>query len=120
MFHNFSIKTASLVASLGVVAAFALVSPVKEAGADPKKVECGTLKHIKGFCEEVGGKEASIKRVMKDAEKAYKAAGKGDIKCQSCHEGANGGALNGDAEKLWSAGYGKLVDDAIKAYKAKK
>ena len=117
MSHNFSIKTASLFASLGVVAAFALVSPIKQADASDK-VDCAPLKDIKGFCESVEGKESAIKRVMKDAEKAYEAAGKGDVKCQTCHETANGGALVDKAKELWPA-YKPFVETAIKEYKAK-
>lgn len=115
MSHKFSIQTASLFASLGVVAAFALISPIKEAEAGDK-VDCSKLKDIKGFCETVDGKEAAIKRVMKDAEKAYEKAGKGDIKCQTCHTGANGGDLVDKAKELWPA-YKPFVETAIKEYK---
>jgi hypothetical protein len=121
MSHKFSIKTASLFASLGVVAAFALVSPIKEAEAGDDKVPCEKLTDgvVQKFCNTVQGKEASIKRVMKDAEKAYKKAGKGDIDCKTCHEGSNGGPLiKAKVDSLWG-GYKPFVETAIKEYETK-
>jgi mono/diheme cytochrome c family protein len=113
-----SLKSGLFSVSLGIAAAFAAYAPVPaQAGGD--KVDCSKLKDISGFCNDVEGKAASIKKVMKDAEKAYKAAGKGDISCKSCHQTGSGGALNkSESDKLWGA-YKPYVDSAITQFKAK-
>lgn len=107
MFHKFSIKTTSLFVSLAVVAAFGAVSPIKQAEAGDNKVDCGTVKDeaVKEFCKQVDGKAATIKNVMKKAQNKWNDEpvnkGKDKIKCQTCHETANGGALTSAAKDLW-------------------
>jgi hypothetical protein len=118
MSPKFSFKSGLLSLSLSAAAAFAVLTPAPEAQAGDKAVNCGDLKDIKAFCDTVQGKHAAIKRVMKDAEKAYKAAGKGDIGCKTCHETGSGGALNDKSKELWPA-YKPFVETAIKAYKPK-
>lgn len=102
-----------LIVGACTVASLTVPSRNAEAG---DKVDCSKLKDLKSFCESVDGKEASLKRVMKDAEKAYQAAGKGDIECKSCHQGSNGGELTGDTETLWPK-YKPFVETAITNYK---
>ncbi len=122
MSHKFSVKTPSFIVSLGVVAAFALVSPIKQAEAEAKTVECGKLDAkaypaVADLCSYVGGKEAAIKGVMKDAQKAYKAKNGDKIEnCKGCHEGANGGALNDEAKGLWPD-FKPYFDTALAEYK---
>lgn len=120
MSHKFSIKTSSLLAALGIVGAFALVSPIKHAEAGADKVDCGQVKdaEVKSFCTDVEGKAASIKKVMRDAQKALKGKGT-ELDCKSCHTDANGGPLNDKAAELWP----KLkphFNTAAAEYKAKK
>lgn len=113
-----SLKSGLLSVSLGIAAAFAVYAPV-QAQAGDNKVDCSKLKEIGKFCADVDGKPAAIKKVMKDAEKAYKAAGKGDISCKTCHATGSGGALNKDkSDELWGA-YKPFVDSAIVQFKAK-
>lgn len=122
MSHKFSIKTASLFVSLAVVAAFGAVNPIKQAEASGGKVDCATVKDdaVKSFCESVEGKEATIKQVMKKAQKKWEDdagnKGKDKIKCQSCHEGANGGALTSGAKDLWPS-FKPKFKEAVSEYK---
>ncbi len=115
MSHTFSMKSGLLSISLGVAAAFAVLTPAPEAQAGDK-VDCSKLKDIKAFCEAQDGKTAAIKKVMKKAEKAYEKAGKGDISCKSCHESGSGGAINkAESDKLWPA-FKPFVEAAIKDF----
>lgn len=120
MSHKFSIKTASLFASLGVVAAFALVSPIKQAGAEAKTVDCATVKdkEVNAFCVAVSGKEVSIKKAMKDAQKDYNTKNGTEWECKTCHATANGGELTGAAKDNWPK-LKPLFDTAAKAILAK-
>lgn len=118
MSHKFSVKSGLLSLSLGLATAFAVLTPAPEAQAGDK-VECSKLKEakLKGFCEAQEGKAAAIKKVMKEAQKAYKAAGKGDIDCKTCHETGSGGALKkSESDKLWPDFKGYL-GTAIDGYK---
>ena len=115
MHPNPSSKSIGLFTLLGLVAAIELTADLRQAEAGGQ-VDCSKLKDIQAFCQSVEGKEASLKRVMKDAEKAYKAAGNPDIECKSCHKGSNGGELGSEAESLWPK-YKPFVDTAIKNYK---
>lgn len=102
--------------SLGVAAAFAVLTPAPEAQAGDK-VDCSKLNDIKAFCDAQGGKPAAIKKVMKKAEKAYEKAGKGEISCKSCHTDGNGTELNkAESDKLWPE-FKPFVQAAIKDFK---
>lgn len=115
MSHILSLKYVSPFILLGLCATVTSSLSVSKAEAGGQ-VDCDKLKDLKNFCKTVEGKEASFKRVMKDAEKAYKAAGNADIECKSCHKGSNGGELIAEAEKLWPK-YKPFVETAIENYK---
>lgn len=109
MSPKFSIKSGLLTLSLSAAAAFAVLTPAPAAHAGddgPSMTTCDSLKKasVKSHCGKVKGKTADIRKAMKKAEKDYKAAGKGDIKCGSCHvKGTKGGELKAESEELWPA-----------------
>ncbi len=106
MSPKFSLKSGLLTFTLSAAAAFAVLTPAPSAQAgddDGEKVQCDSLKKgsVKSHCGKCGGKAKEIRNAMKKAQKAYKEAGKGDIKCTTCHEKGKGGPLKAESEKLW-------------------
>lgn len=110
MSPKFSFKSGLLSLTLCVAAAGAVLTPAPAAQAGDEedkdtgeKIKCDAMKHgsVKAHCSKVGGKASDVRKAMKAAQKAYKAAGKGDLKCTSCHEKGKGGPLKAESDKLW-------------------
>lgn len=107
MSPKFSFKSGlfSLALSVAAAAAVLIPAPAAQAGDEDsgEKLKCETLKHnsVKAHCGKVAGKASDVRKAMKAAQKAYKAAGKGDVKCTSCHENGKGGPLKSESDKLW-------------------
>jgi hypothetical protein len=97
MFQKRSLTTGFLVASLGVAAAFAVLTSPNVASAG----DCDGLKlsEVKAVCAK-GGKEA-VKKSMKNAMDAAPKDKK--LKCQSCHENQTDYKTKSNAEADFKA-----------------
>ena len=95
----FQTRSLILVASLGIAAGLAVLSPVTaSAGGD-----CDGLKisEVQAVCAK-GGKKA-VQQAMKDAIKNSTDAKAKSLKCGDCHENQNDYKLKGNAEDDFKA-----------------
>jgi len=107
MSPKFSLKSGLITLVLSAAAAFAVLTPALDASAGDKQVTCDTIKKagVKAHCNKVKGEYKAIRDAMKAAQKAYNDDPKkdgDDLKCVTCHEKGNGGALKqADSDKHW-------------------